>query len=422
MRKEVEDFSNMRYGMFIHFGLYSMLGRGEWVMNREQISPAEMEKIAKQFKPDQFNAEELCQLAVDGGMKYIVLTTMHHEGFRLYDTKLTNYNAKAVCGRDLVEEFVNAARKYGLKIGLYHSLNNWFDQPDAVAALESEKDYEIFIEKTLARIKELAEKFAPFDIMWYDGWWPFDAKGWQAERMNKMVSDIIPNVIFNGRNCLPGDFGTPEGHLAVPNPWRPWEACMTLNDHWGYHISDNNWKSPKEIVKMLLTCANGKGNLLLNVGPRGDGSVPEETSKNIRQVGEWLRNGGEEAISNNNIMKLSAYFRSEDERTDWDGAGVFTASGNNMFMTIMHYPGKQLTLTGLEMNVKRITTTAFGELNFVQNGGKIVIDLPEAMANAFCPVLKMECDSTPSIYRTGGMRIPNCKHTRYDPAQSDIQY
>jgi hypothetical protein len=93
-----------------------------------------------------------------------------------------------------------------------------------------------------------------------------------------------------------------------------------------------------------------------------------------------------------------------------------------MFMTIMHYPGKQLTLTGLEMNVKRITTTAFGELNFVQNGGKIVIDLPEAMANAFCPVLKMECDSTPSIYRTGGMRIPNCKHTRYDPAQSDIQY
>lgn len=422
MRKEVEDFSNMRYGMFIHFGLYSMLGRGEWVMNREQISPAEMEKIAKTFKPDQFNAEELCQLAVDGGMKYVIFTTMHHDGFRMYDTAITDYNAKAVCGRDLVEEVVTAARKYGLKIGLYHSLNNWYNQPDAVAALESKEDYEKFIENTFERIKEVAKKFNPVDIFWYDGWWPFDANGWQAVRMNEMISKIQPHIIFNGRNCLPGDFGTPEGHLAVPDPWRPWEACMTLNNHWGYHISDNDWKSPREVVRMLLTCANGKGNLLLNVGPRGDGSIPEETSRIIREVGEWMRNGGEEAISNNNIMKLGPYFREENEYSDWEGSGTFTASGNNMFLTMMYYPGRQLTLTGLEMNVKRITTKQTGELKFVQDGGKLVVDLPETLANAFCPVLKMECDGTPSIYRTGGMRIPKCKHTRYDPAPSDIQY
>lgn len=422
MKKEVEDFSNMRYGMFIHYGLYSGLGRGEWVMNREQISPAEMEKIAKTFKPDQFNAEELCQLAVDGGMKYVIFTTMHHDGFRMYDTAITDYNAKAVCGRDLVEEVVAAARKFGLKIGLYHSLNNWYNQPDAVAALESKEDYEKFIENTFERIKEVAEKFNPVDIFWYDGWWPFDANGWQAVRMNEMISKIQPHIIFNGRNCLPGDFGTPEGHLAVPNPWRPWEACMTLNNHWGYHISDTDWKSPREVVRMLLTCANGKGNLLLNVGPRGDGSIPEETSRIIREVGEWMRNGGEEAISNNNIMKLSAYFRGENEHSDWEGSGTFTASGNNMFLTMMYYPGRQLTLTGLEMNVKRITTKQTGELNFVQDGGKLVVDLPETLANAFCPVLKMECDGTPSIYRTGGMRIPKCKHTRYDPAPSDIQY
>ena len=422
MKKEVEDFSNMRYGMFIHYGLYSGLGRGEWVMNREQIPPAEMEKIAKTFKPDQFSAEELCQLAVDGGMKYVIFTTMHHDGFRMYDTAITDYNAKAVCGRDLVEEVVAAARKYGLKIGLYHSLNNWYNQPDAVAALESKENYEKFIENTFERIKEVAEKFNPVDIFWYDGWWPFDAEGWQAVRMNEMISKIQPHIIFNGRNCLPGDFGTPEGHLAVPNPWRPWEACMTLNNHWGYHISDNDWKSPREVVRMLLTCANGKGNLLLNVGPRGDGSIPEETSRIIREVGEWMRNGGEEAISNNNIMKLGPYFREENEYSDWEGSGTFTASGNNMFLTMMYYPGRQLTLTGLEMNVKRITTKQTGELKFVQDGGKLVVDLPETLANAFCPVLKMECDGTPSIYRTGGMRVPNCRHTRYDPAPSDIQY
>ena len=240
MRKEVEAFTAMRYGMFVHYGLFSMLGRGEWVMNREQIAPSEMERLAQEFNPSKFDAEEICRLAVDGGMKYVVLTTMHHEGFRLYDTALTAFNAKAVCGRDLVEEFVSAARRHGLRIGLYHSLNNWHDQPDAVAALESEADYRLFMEHTFTRIKELVTHFNPVDILWYDGWWPFDAEGWQAERMNEMVSAIQPHVIFNGRNCLPGDFGTPEQHLSVPDPWRPWEACMTLNDHWGFPTRNGN--------------------------------------------------------------------------------------------------------------------------------------------------------------------------------------
>ena len=422
MRKEAEAFTAMRYGMFVHYGLFSMLGRGEWVMNREQIAPAEMERLAQKFNPSKFDAEEICRLAVDGGMKYVVLTTMHHEGFRLYDTALTSFNAKAVCGRDLVDEFVSAARRHGLRIGLYHSLNNWHDQPDAVAALESEADYRLFMEHTFARIKELVTRFNPIDILWYDGWWPFDAAGWQAERMNEMVSGIQPHVIFNGRNCLPGDFGTPEQHLSVPEPWRPWEACMTLNDHWGFHISDEEWKSPRSVEKMLLTCANGKGNLLLNIGPRGDGSIPEPSAKIIRQVGGWLANGGREAVTDNEIMKLGPYFRKEDERTDWDGMGVFSASGADLYFTMLYYPGRQLTFTGFEMNVKRVSCVPFGELCFRQDGGKIAIELPDAMAEAFCPVIRFECDGTPSIYRTGGMRLPKCRHTRYDPAPSDIQY
>ena len=422
MKKEVEIFSAMRYGMFVHYGLFSMLGRGEWVMNREQIPPAEMEKLAKKFNPSRFSAEEICRLAVDGGMKYIVFTTMHHEGFRLYDTALSSFNAKAFCGRDLVAELVDAARKHGLGIGLYHSLNNWHDRPDAVAALESDADYRIFIRHTFDRIRELLTRFNPIDILWYDGWWPFDANGWQAERMNEMARSIQTHLIFNGRNCLPGDFGTPENHLSVPDPWHPWEACMTLNEHWGFHISDEEWKSPRNVVKMLLTCANGKGNLLLNIGPRGDGSIPEKSVSIIRKVGAWLRAGGREAVTDNEIMKLGAYFRKEDERTDWDGAGVFSASGNNLFFTMLYYPGATLAFSGFEMRVRRVTSVPFGELSFTQDGGKIAVSLPETMAEAFCPVLKFECDGVPSIYRTGGMRVPKCRHTRYDPAPSDIQY
>ena len=162
---DINEFVSMRYGMLIQYGLYSLLGRGEWVMNREQIPPAEMFEIAKTFNPVNFDTDAICRLAVEAGMKYIVFTTMHHEGFCLYDTALTDFNSVKMCGRDLVAEMVASCRKYGLKIGIYHSLNNWYEQPDAVAALENEKDYDIFIGKTFARLKELVEKFKPVDII-----------------------------------------------------------------------------------------------------------------------------------------------------------------------------------------------------------------------------------------------------------------
>lgn len=408
--------------MFVHFGLYSKIGRGEWVMNREQIPPAEMEKFARSYTPDKFNADELCDLAVEGGMKYIVFTTMHHDGFRLYDTALTDYNSAKYWKRDLVQEIVEAARKRGLKIGLYHSLNNWHDQPDAVAALESKQAYNTFIEHTFERIKELVTRFNPIDILWYDGWWPFHADGWQGERMNAMVRAIQPHIIFNGRNGLPGDFGTPEQHLTAPSPWRPWEACMTLNQHWGFHISDHNWKSPVELVQMLLTCANGNGNLLLNVGPKGNGSIPARSASIIRTVGKWLERGGREAITDNEIMKLSPFIRKENEHTDWDPAGSFTASGKNLFFTIRYCPGKKLTLTGIEPNILQASIGGYGKVDYTLKDGKLVVELPAEVRRMFCPVLKLECDGQPSIYRCGGMRVPKCEHPRYDPVKPDIIY
>lgn len=417
-----EAFSRLRYGMFVHYGLFSMLERGEWVVNREGIAPAEMEALAKTFDPAAFDAEALCDLAVAGGMKYIVFTTMHHEGFRLYDTALTPYNAMKTCGRDLTAEIVAAARDRGLKIGLYHSLNNWHDQPDAVAAVEDSAAYPAFIENTFARLAELVARFIPIDILWYDGWWPFDAQGWQAERMNAAMRAIQPELLFNGRNGLPGDFGTPEGHVSAPSPWRPWEACMTLNDHWGFHRADVNWKSPVEVVKMLLKCGAERGNLLLNVGPRGDGSVPEESAAIIREVGRWLREGGQEAIADVEPMRYGPLLRAPGERGDWDHSGVFTASGNTLFMTLLYPPGPKLILTGLEMRVEAVDVAGCGPLGFAQRGDRLVVDLPEALAHRVCPVLRLACDRPPSIYRTGGMRAPAVEHPRYDPLPPDIVY
>ncbi len=416
------DFAELRYGMFVHFGLYSQLARGEWVMNREQIPPSEMEHVAAGFNPEHFDADAICALAVEGGMKYLVFTTMHHEGFRMYDSKLTPFNSMKMCGRDFVAEITAAARRHGLKIGLYHSLNNWYDQPDAAAALENSAAYETFIANTFARLEELVTRFNPIDVLWYDGWWPFNAEGWQGERMNETLRKIQPQLIFNGRNGLPGDFGTPEGHISAPTPWRPWEACMTLNDHWGYHRNDDNWKSPLEVVKMLLTCGNGNGNLLLNIGPRGDGSIPEPSAEVIRQVGQWLRDGGREAVTANTPLKFDPMLRKDGDNADWDGAGIFTASGNNLFFTMLYRPGDNWVFTGMETEIKSVSCGSFGKLDVKQSDGKVEIKLPPGLESVLAPVLKLECLGAPSIYRTGGMRVPQVKHPRYDPCPPDIQY
>lgn len=420
---KVEEFSALQYGMFIHYGLYSSLARGEWVMNREQIAPQDMRTVPASFRPEKFDAEAICDLAVEGGMRYIVFTTMHHEGFRLYDSALSDFNAMKYWGRDLVKEMVCAARKRGLKIGLYHSLNNWFDQPDAVEALEDKNAYERFIGNTFARLKELVTLFDPIDILWYDGWWPFNREGWKALKMNEEMRRIQSHLLFNGRNGLPGDFGTPEQHLTAPDPWRPWEACVTLNDHWGYHAGDQHWKDSLEVVNMLLTCGSGHGNLLLNIGPRGDGSIPEESVRIIRQVGRWLKEeGGFEAIDNCENFSFSPVRPQSSDRGDWDPQGRFTVSGNNLFMTLKYFPGNKLTLTGLQCAVQKVFACGKMELNFTQSGTKVVVDLPDELEKHFAPVLRFECSSAPALYRTGGMRVPECEHPRYDPVPPDIQY
>lgn len=225
MEPSVDWFVRARFGLFIHYGLYSLLGRGEWVRNREQIPPEEYTALANQFTAERFDADALADLAVRAGMRYVCFTTMHHDGFRLYDTRLSAFRSR----RDLTGELVAACRRRGLRIALYHSLNNWHDQPDAVAALEDAASRETFLANTFARLRELVTRYNPIDVLWYDGWWPFDAQGWRATEMNEMVRRIQPHILFNGRNGLPGDFATPEGHLTAPRPWRPWEACIPHN-------------------------------------------------------------------------------------------------------------------------------------------------------------------------------------------------
>ena len=414
-------FVEARYGLFVHYGLYSLLGRAEWVMNREQIPAAQYGKLARKFTAAKFDAGRICDLAVRAGMRYVVLTTMHHDGFRLYDSALSDFTtAKTAARRDLVQEFVEAARARGLRVGLYHSLNNWTDQPDSVAALEDKTACELFIRNTFERIRELVTRFNPIDVLWYDGWWPFNAEGWQAEKMNAMVRAIQPHILFNGRNGLPGDFATPEGHLGAPQPWRPWEACMTMSNSWGFHRGDRDWKTPAQVVDMLATVAQGRGNLLLNIGPRGDGSIPEPSVRLLETVGDWLRRHGE-SIFDTDLFTFDLQQKGE-HRGDWSSHGPLTARGNALYCLVRRWPGRTFVLAGLNSRVSKVTLLSPSrEVPFTQEGGRITVTgLPLRTPDPLCPVLRFDCETPPSVYLTGGLREPQVQHPHYDPCPSDI--
>ncbi|HWL53257.1 MAG TPA: alpha-L-fucosidase [Chthoniobacteraceae bacterium] len=415
-----EEFTQARYGMFVHFGLYSMLGRGEWAFNREEIPRGEYRALADRFHPDRFDAGVLADLAVAAGMRYLVFTTMHHDGFRLYHSELTDFcSTKTACGRDFTAEIIAACRQRGLKVGLYHSLNNWFDRPDAVEALENENARERFLENTFARLRELVTRYQPVDLLWYDGWWPFDAEGWKAREMNAMVRAIQPHILFNGRNGLAGDFSTPEGHLSAPTPWRPWEACITLNESWGYSVGDDRWKTAKELLTMLARCAAHRGNLLLNVGPKGDGRLPRPTEAVLREAGAWLESN-REAIFDTDLFTWDLREKGE-HRSDWNHLGPLTARGNAFHWLIFRWPGSELTLGGVASKVERVSLLEGGqELSFRQSGTRLRMTAPQEAPSPLCTVLKIECSEPPRLYQSGGLRTPAVPHPHYDPVASDI--
>ena len=215
-------------------------------------------------------------------MKYMVMTTKHHEGFCNFDTKLTNYCAsKQGPGRDVVREYVEAARAEGLRVGFYYSLMDWH-HPDGAICKTDEAARQRFVDYTHGLIRELLTNYGKIDVLWYDVAWPLDAKGWESERMNEMVFQLQPEIIVNNRNKLQGDFATPEQKIVAETNGRAWESCMTLNDSWGYQRADDDWKSSRTVIRNLIQCVRDGGNYLLEhwtetgwIDPGGVDTCPE---------------------------------------------------------------------------------------------------------------------------------------------------
>jgi alpha-L-fucosidase len=374
-----------RFGMFIHFGLYSTIGRHEWVMEEEGIPVAEYEKHAAGFQPLAGSPRAWARLARQAGMRYMVMTSKHHEGFCNFDAKLTDYCAvKQGPRRDLVREYVEAARAEGLRCGFYYSLMDWH-HPDGAACATSEDARKRFVEYTHGLIRELMTNYGGIDVLWYDVAWPLDAAGWESVRMNQMVFELQPRIIVNNRNRLPGDFSTPEQHITAEKGGRAWEACMTLNDSWGYNAGDDNWKSSKTVVRNLIQCAHDAGNYLLNIGPRGDGSIPEPSVRVLREVGDWL------AVNGHSI------YDAEPCAVNRSTYASFTRIGSTLYMHVHDWPGEYVAIGGLQNQVKSARLVATGrDIPFTQDEFRVKFtDLPLAAPDYPVTTLAIECDGEP---------------------------
>ncbi len=384
--RRIQWWREAKFGMFIHWGLYSVLGRHEWAMEEEGIPVAEYELLAQQFKPQPQAARAWAKLAKRAGMKYMVMTSKHHEGFCHFDSKLTNYTSpKQGPGRDLAMEYLEAARGEGLHCGFYYSLMDWH-HPDGARCATDEQARRRFVDYIHGQIRELCTNYGKIDILWYDVAWPLDAQGWESQKMNEMVLKLQPDILVNNRNLLAGDFGTPEQRIVAEKAGRDWEACMTMNDSWGYQKADDDWKSPKDIVRNLITCARDGGNYLLNIGPKPDGSIPEQSERILNSVAKWMEKNSQTIYGAERCQVHSSELAN------------FTRKGNTLYIHVHFWPGETVSIGGLTAKVKSAKLFASGTpVQFKQEQFRIEFNgMPVDAPDDPVTVIAVECESEPA--------------------------
>lgn len=384
-----------RFGMFIHYGLFSQVGRNEWVMACENVPPQEYEKLAETFSPKEGCCREWAKLAKEAGCKYMVLTTRHHEGFSLWDSKVNPYNSVNYGPhRDIVREFVDACREFDLKIGFYSTCMEWHHPDSGICAYDTEarRRYTQYLKDINT---ELLTQYGKIDILWYDVPSPMESwEGWDSLERNQFLRSLQPDIIINDRSRLDEDFGTPEEHITPSE--HDWEACMTFNGiSWGYVDSDQALPysyTPQRIVAMLQTCCERGGNLLLNVGPKPDGSVPYEVIDPLKKVGEWLKVNGEAVYGMLNKTYGNEY--------QLNGVSRPSSKGNTIYMwnkIWAPYNGK-MVLSGLFDTPEKISFIDGTPIKFEKKGDRIFLyDLPEKNPDPILniPLIKLEFNCKP---------------------------
>ena len=415
-------FTHDRFGMFIHWGLYSMPGRHEWIRNYEEIPNEDYEKYFEQFNPDLFNPKEWAKAAREAGMKYFVITTKHHEGFCMWDSKYTDYKVtNTPCGRDLLREIVDAFRAEGLKVGFYHSLIDWHhpdftvdnvhplrNRPDR-AKLNEGRDMARYREYLHNQVRELLTEFGKIDIIWFDfsyPQWGEDGKGhadWDSEGLVRMIRELQPGIMINNRLDLPGggDVITPEQNTpddpVTDENGNPvvWEGCQTFSGSWGYHRDELTWKSAKQCIDMLINHVCRNGNLLMHVETKSRGYIDYRAMERLKAYAEWMK------YHSRSIYGCGMVEGLVEPR---DCRYTYNRETNRLYLHIMNWPFKHIHLKGLSGKVKyaqflhdgsevKMRDSANAQvhvsLSHKTPAGAVTVDLPVVKPAVEVPVIEL---------------------------------
>jgi alpha-L-fucosidase len=388
-----------KFGMFIHWGLYAIPagewngvkvpGLGEWIQSGGKIPEPDYAKLQHQFNPVKYDAKKWVALAKQAGVKYIVITSKHHDGFCLFDSKLTDYDVMGTpYGRDLLKPLADECHRQGIKICFYHSILDWH-QPDAKG-----KDFPKYVEHLRGQLRELLTNYGPIGVLWFDGEWIPEWTEEQGRDLEKYLRSIQPDLIVNNRvgkrKQTPGDFGTPEQEIpATGTPGWDWETCMTMNDTWGFKKDDQNWKSPQDMLRKLVDITSKGGNFLLNVGPTAEGEIPPPSVERLEAMGRWLAANGE------SIYGTAA---SPFAKLDW---GRCTRKPGTLYLHVFDWPKDgRLVVPGLENKTRNAYLLADKDhkpLVVARAEKDIVISVPPAAPDPIDTVVVLEIEGDPRV-------------------------
>ncbi len=400
-------FREAKLGIFIHWGIYAVEGIGEsWSFYNGHISHADYMKQLDGFTAARYDPQQWAHLILNSGARYAVLTSKHHDGVALWHSEATDLNvvSRTPAGRDLLHPFVEALRSAELKVGLYYSLIDWSD-PDYPNHTRTEKRYEddperweSFNRSNHAQIQELSRLFQP-DLLWFDGDWEQSAERWRATEIRSMLLRDNPNLVINSRLQGYGDYSTPEQGVPITPPRDPyWELCLTMNDSWGYQPDDRNYKSTNQIIRILVDCISMGGNLLLDIGPRADGTICEEQVQILEELGRWTGKHAEAIYGTQAGLPPGHYY----------GPTALSPDHSTLYLYVTHKPIGPLALKGIVNSVENIRVVGGVDslswdikmkLSWSDVPGIIYIDLPEKSLDSEVTVLAIELDGPVKYYR-----------------------
>jgi alpha-L-fucosidase len=412
IKEKMQWFADAKLGIFIHTGIYAVNGIGEsWSFHNKQISHADYMKQLKGFTLKNYNPAAWAELIKESGAQYSVITTKHHDGVAMYDTKMNMMSIvkASPAKRDMIKPFFDELRKRNIKCGAYFSLIDWTDNNYPGFLRDSSKyniakDYDRwnrFRSFFQGQINEISTTFNP-DLWWFDGDWEHSAEEWESQKVRSIILAHNPKAIINGRLQGYGDYETPEQNFPVSRPkFNWWELCMTINESWGYQPTDTVWKTPYEVITIFVDAVSNGGNLLLDIGPKEDGNIPQQQINVLKELGAWNKKHGEAIFGTLGGIPQGHFY----------GPTTLSKDSTTLYLFLHGKTSGTLMLKGLDNKIQEITVLGngtkldhkvVGKISWSHVPGLVYIDVPASTLDKYVTVLKLKLNKPIKLYRGQG--------------------